>query len=152
MKSLMIAIALSLPTMSSAAEFMHVECYIAEGTETTKTFEGYVFGSVKNSGNRVLVEGKNIEDNYTHRRGTPATCQAPTSWNNDNDGYGYESKNSNVYVFEFDYAMVELNCAGGSVVKRYGDLANFTKAMEARVRRNASTGELPKCLDLTGIQ
>jgi len=152
MKSLLVAIALTLPTMSSAAEYMHVECYMAEGTETTKTFEGHVFGTVKNSGNRVLVEGKNIADTWVHRRGTPATCEAPTRWNNDHDGYGYESNNSNVWVFEFDYALIELNCAAGSVVKRYGDIVNFTKAIEARVKRNAPVGGLPKCLDLTGIQ
>lgn len=152
MKSLLIAIALTLPTMSSAAEYMHVECYMAEGTETTKTFEGYVLGTVKNSENRVLVEGKNIEDTWVHRKGTPATCEAPTRWNEDNDGHGYQSNNSNVWVFEFDYATVELNCAAGSVVKRYGDLANFTKAIQAKVKRGLSAGSLPKCLDLTGLE
>lgn len=152
MKALIVMIALSLPTMSSAAEYLKVDCYIAEGTSVTKTFEGYVFGTVKTAGNRVMVEGKNIATNYVHRRGTPATCKSPTATSYDNDGYSSQYDVSNVYVLEFDYSFIELSCAQGSVVKRFGDLANFSKAMEAQVRRSAPTSEKPHCLDLSSLE
>lgn len=152
MKTLFIMIALTLPSLSSAAEYLDVECYIAEGTTVTKTFDGYVFGTVKTVGNRVIVEGKNIEPSYVHRRGTPDTCKSPTGTSYDNDGYSSSYNVSNVYVLEFDYATVELSCAAGSVVKKFGNLANFTKAIEGWAKRNTQIDSKPICLDLTNLE
>ncbi len=152
MKTLITMIALTLPTLSSAAEYLDVECYIAEGTTVTKTFDGYVYGTVKTAGNRIVVEGRNIEVNYTHRRGTPDTCKAPTSTNYDNDGYSYQSNVSNVYVMEFDFSTVELSCAQGSVIKKFGALPNFTKAIEQWAKRSTPTDSKPVCLDLSALE
>ena len=148
MKTLIALIALSLPTLSSAAEYLDVDCYIAEGTTVTKTFEGFVFGTVKNTGNRVIVEGRTIGVNYVHRRGTPDTCKSPVSTSYDSEGDSYYTNASNVYVMEFDFSTVELSCALGSVVKKYGALPNFTKAIEQWAKRSAVTDSV--CLDLSG--
>ena len=152
MKTLLAVIILSLPTLTSAAEYLDVECYIAEGTTVTKTFDGLIFGTVKNSGNRIILEGKNVATAAVHRPGTPDTCKSAydTIWSD--SGYSYESKVSNVYLYEFDYSLVDLSCAQGSVVKRYGDLANFRKAIEAQNRRNTYADSKPYCLDFSGLE
>lgn len=152
MKTTLIAIALTLPTLTSAAEFLDVDCYIAEGTSVERTFNGYVFGTVKTVGERVLVKGKTIEKSYVQRTNTPDTCAPSYHYNTGNDGYDYRVEDNNVTVYEFDFSSVELSCALGSVVKKYGDLANFTKALEAQARRGVPTGKKPQCLDLTGLQ
>lgn len=149
MKTLLIAIAMIVSTSVLAAEFLKVECYIAEGTTVTKTFDGYVYGSVKNSANRVLVEGKTIATSYVYRHGTPSTCRASSEV--DSDSY-YGMRNvQNVFLMTYDHSSVELSCAAGSVVKKYGDLANFTKGMENMLSRGLPIGALPHCLDVSGL-
>lgn len=150
MKTLLAVIALTLPTLSSAADYLKVDCYIAEGTSVTKTFEGYVFGTVKTVANRVMVEGKNIATDYIYRHNTPSICKAFTE--TDNDSYYGTRSVENVYTMEFDFSRVELSCAAGSVVKNFGDLANFKKAMEAQLRRGLPIGVLPYCLDLSNLE
>ncbi len=152
MKALFVMIALTLPSLSSAAEYLDVDCYIAEGTTVTKTFDGYIFGSVKTVGNRVVVEGRTLEIDYIRKSDTPATCSSSRVLDYDNDGNSYYRDIDNVKVFAFDFSQVELSCALGSVVKRYGNLDNFKKAQEQANIRSTSSGSKPLCLDLTNLE
>lgn len=152
MKTFLVLIALSLPSLSSAAEFLEVDCYISQGRNMMKTFDGKVFGTMKTVGDRIIIEGQPLVTHAVHRPGTPDTCRAAMRIESDSYGNSYEIAEYNVTVFEFDYSLIELSCASGSVVKRYGNLGNFKKAMEASVRRDASMGQKPLCLDFTGIE
>lgn len=149
MKTIFVLLAIALPTFASAADYLNVTCYISSGASVQKSFEGFIYGSSKTLANRVVVEGQNVLEDTEHRADTPATCMDPRELETDYNGQSYWRDAYNTKVYKMGFTTVELSCALGSVVLKYGPKENFIKAMTPR---STSSEFKPYCLDFSGLE
>ena len=149
MRSLLGLLVISFPLLASGSEFMKVECFGENNQGLTRTFEGFVFGTVTKIEGRLEIQGQTVRSAYVSRDGTSSDCKSPRQYRGTSTNY---VRVPNTLVMEYDYGSLDITCASGSVVLRYGDLKRFQKAMVSELKREQSDGGKPYCLDLSALE
>lgn len=134
MKILSAILLASLSYSAFSAEYFHVTCYLplpsTQGAHVT--YSGTLLGTAKKSGDRIEVLGRPVVYETVSNPALKSPCAPATEM----DSEYYVGANRNEEVYRLDFETVEVVCASGSPLIKYGSLTNFKAAMEASNKKS----------------